>query len=631
MPYLPTGNETVALPTLRSEDAGVESLNVLHMGLNGLVSFAGVGDPFLRPVVRVGDEEIALEGRLTWRRLADWVPEFAMEGNGFSLLGAWVCPPGERGFYLRLRLENRGREAVTSSLGFLASWSECLHSVNVTKRLEAGRFLIVESWDRMPVLELRAPAPLAAMGFYPSDPRATFTFKIGGEPVLAPKKAHRRGFPASGTNEVFVHGRTQAVVEPGKAWETAFYFGLGPDEIGAFASAREMQRLGLEECERRTGRFLSDRRRTLGDPRLTHVMNLNAFFNRFYATGLTLDTGEAVAVTSRSPRYYVSGAYWDRDCLLWSFPSLLETDPAWAAEVLDYAFARQGRHAGTHSRYLNGAVLEPGFELDELCAPVIALGRYVEATGDADFLRRPAVAAWLDRFPPLLAARRHPRTALYETWLLPSDDPWPHRYVTYDNALVWRALTDYAALMRRLRRRREAGGAAKEAAAVRAAVYERCVVKGRAGRRFAWSTDLAGGHLLYDEPPGSLLLLPYYGFCKKSDPVWRATARWVRSQDNPYSFRSRRFRAGGCAHAAHPWVLGAANDLLSGETDSALAFFRDAPMDNGVACESVDAVTGACATGEAFATCAGFAAHALRQTQPTRVPGEGRNKKRGKS
>ena len=35
------------------------------------------------------------------------------------------------------------------------------------------------------------------------------------------------------------------------------------------------------------------------------------------------------------------------------------------------------------------------------------------------------------------------------------------------------------------------------------------------------------------------------------------------------------------------------------------------PMDNGVACESVDADTGECTTGSAFATCAGFLCHAL--------------------
>jgi len=611
MPYLPTGNETVALPTLRSEDAGVDSLNVLHMGLKGLVSFAGNAAPFLRPVVRVDGVEVPLEGALDWRRLADWVPEFTLDRKDLSVRGAWVCPPGERGFYLRLRYENRGPASVEVSLGFVSSWSEALHTINVTKRLEAERFLVVESWERKPVLELRGPAPLAALAFYPEDPEAAFTFKLGGEPLLAPKRPHRRGTPATGLAEVFVHGRARRRVESGKTWETAFFFGLGPDEIGAFASAREMQRVGLAECERRAAHFFAARHKTYPNPRLTHLANLNAFFNRFYATGVTLDTEEVVALTSRSPRYYVSGAYWDRDTLLWSFPSLLEMDPPWAREVLGYVFRRQGRHFGEHSRYLDGTVLEPGFELDELCAPLIALARYVRTTGDRTFLKEPRVSGWLGEFPRVLEAKRHPCVALYETWLLPSDDPWPQRYVTYDNVLVWRALMDLAFLLGKAGRRREARVAARQAGAVRKAIARWCVVREKGKKVFAWSVDLEGGHRLYDEPPGSLLLLPYHGFCRPSDPVWRATERWIHSEANPYAFRDKPLAACGCAHAAHPWVLGAVNDLLSGNLGKAASFFSRADMDGGIACESVDEETGRCATGEAFATCAGFVAHGL--------------------
>jgi hypothetical protein len=469
-------------------------------------------------------------------------------------------------------------------------------------------------------MELRSPAPLAALAFYPADDRTSFTFKMGGEPLLAPKKTHRRGYPAQGQAEVFVYGRAQAQVPPGKSWETAFFFGLGPDEIGALTSAREMKRTGSVECERRTGHFLASRRRTLDDPRLTHLMNLNAFFNLFYATGLTLDTGEAVALTSRSPRYYVSGAYWDRDSLLWSFPALLETDSAWAACVLEYAFKRQGRHFGLHSRYLSGAMLEPGFELDEFCAPALALARYVEATGDTGFLRMGEVAEWMDRFPRLLALKRHPRTALYETDLLPSDDPWPQRYITYDNVLVWRALTDMAFLYKKIKRTKDAKAALKLASEVKKAILKHCVVPTKSGALYAWSVDLEGKHLFYDEPPGSLLLLPHYGFCRMTDPVWRRTADWIHSDSYLYSFKGKPFEEIGCAHAPHPWVLAAVNSLLAGKKDRAVSFLKRAGMDGGIACESVDETTGNCATGEAFATCAGFLAYGL-----AKVLGKSRN------
>ena len=38
-------------------------------------------------------------------------------------------------------------------------------------------------------------------------------------------------------------------------------------------------------------------------------------------------------MTSRSPRYYVSAAYWDRDSLLWAFPAILTVDAAYAREI----------------------------------------------------------------------------------------------------------------------------------------------------------------------------------------------------------------------------------------------------------------------------------------------------------
>ena len=53
------------------------------------------------------------------------------------------------------------------------------------------------------------------------------------------------------------------------------------------------------------------------------------------------------------------------------------------------------------------------------------------------------------------------------------------------------------------------------------------------------------------------------------------------------------------------------NSLLSGHAESALRHLRRTAMDNGVACESVNEDTGACETGEAFATCAGFLSYAL--------------------
>ena len=85
-------------------------------------------------------------------------------------------------------------------------------------------------------------------------------------------------------------------------------------------------------------------------------------------------------------------------------------------------------------------MLEPGFELDELVAPVLALQAYLSKTRDEAFLQERFVQDGLSLILTRLQEVRHPETALYETFLQPTDDEIVHPYLTYDNVLVWRAL-----------------------------------------------------------------------------------------------------------------------------------------------------------------------------------------------
>jgi len=124
---------------------------------------------------------------------------------------------------------------------------------------------------------------------------------------------------------------------------------------GARTTGVHLKRVGWEELEERTYAWLRMRRRSLvshgrcedgsknqdkcsngfGLPKpdeipgndellgkLESVVNRNLLFNYFFATGKTLDSESLVAVTSRSPRYYVSAAFWARmycygPCLPW--------------------------------------------------------------------------------------------------------------------------------------------------------------------------------------------------------------------------------------------------------------------------------------------------------------------------
>ena len=73
-------------------------------------------------------------------------------------------------------------------------------------------------------------------------------------------------------------------------------------------------------------------------------------------------------MTTRSPRYYVSAAFWARDAYLWSFPGILHIDPAAARECLTLGLTRYWSNLPNHALYIDGTNLYPGFELDELCS-----------------------------------------------------------------------------------------------------------------------------------------------------------------------------------------------------------------------------------------------------------------------
>ena len=586
--FLPTGNEWISLPTLQEHTGALESFSFLHMGCKGLIEQRGSGAlPLMMPFFEADGKQERLQ-RLTWTRKSDWIPTFHAAAGPLAVEGMLLAPVGERGFLYQLTARAAADASVPCTFGLEGCWASSWHCVNQDKEIDGTRRCYPSAWNESLIFDLRCGLPLFA--FAPMiDLPCSSAFQETDDGIRY-RLAH------------------DCVLEPGQSVTVTFYWGVGFEEVAAATSAKEMLRQGWQGELDRTLAWLEARRWPIADPRLDRLYHTNLFFCLFYAAGRTLDTEELVLVTSRSTRYYVSAAYWDRDSLLWAFPAVLDADPALAREMLDYVFGRQGRNFGVHSRYIDGTVLEPGFELDELMAPVLALDRYVAATGDRDCLADGAIQAGLAGILRTLRTKRHQTAALYETFLQPTDDMRSHPYLTYDNVLVWRALGALSRLYPETY-----GSLAGEAEAVRRAVLEHCVVQGASGPYYAWSTDLAGHTDVYDEPPGSLLLLPYLDFCALDDPVYQNTVRQIRTPEYPYSFAGCAFAEIGCAHAPHPWMLSVANSLLSGQAERALDILRRAEMDNGIVCESIDEHTGRSATGEAFATCAGFICHALRR------------------
>ncbi len=586
MAYQVTGNEYLSLPTIREDNGAVEGVTFLYMQAKGLLELRGDGG-LLRPYLTVGGARAALAP--AWERAHCWIPTFTAQAQGIAFTCTYLTPVGERAFAIRLTAMNGGDAPQAVRIGLDGQWDRTLHEINETTELPEGREVIRSGWNSMFIWQQRPGLPLFAFAPCVGDSQP-FSEVDQGAVWAQDGWAFDIGKPAT--------------LAPGEETVLDVFFGIGYEAVAAATSAKELLRQGFDPLLARTQQWLAAREKPVGDPALSTLLNTNLFFAYFYASGRTVDTEELCLMTSRSPRYYVSAAYWDRDSLLWAFPAILATDAAYAREILTYVFTRQARNFGVHSRYIDGTVLEPGFELDELCAPVVALTRYTEATGDAAFAAEPAVQKALLQILCTLEGKKHPSEALYETFLQPTDDLRRYPYLTYDNALVCYTLRALAALLHRPE-------LLARAQAVQEAVYAHCVKEQGGKRFFAWSVDLIGGFDIYDEPPGSLQLLPMYGFCQTTDEVWLNTVSIIRDRSYSLSFADAPIAEIGCKHAPHPWVLSICNSLLSGHAQAALRHLRLTNMDNGIACESVNEHTGACETGEAFATCAGFLAYAL--------------------
>ncbi len=544
--HLPTGNLEVHLEASPVAPS-ILRLGVASLALNGLLDW--VGEPLL---------EVLGQG---WRALllSDWIPVWENEHLTVTLL----APFGERGLALRLEPRGGGPIQVVGHLGYLG-----LRRFGEEK-LAASFGTWPDAWTGSQVMEARSGRTLLALGLQ-ADP--------------APSKAQ--------WGERFALEWDQGPV--------TLYLGLALEADGARTTALHLRRLGWGALLSKTQHKLARLTSHYSGP-LPQVYRRHLIFSYFYAQAEALE-GEPVLLTSRSPHYYVSGAYWARDALLWFFPALLNADRKRAREVLRAAFRRYARWPGEHAQYLGGPPLYPGFELDQAAAYPLALARYLEAAGpDPELLAelREPLKGVLAR----VAEEKHPTLPLYRTFLSPTDDPVREPYLTYDNALWCVALERLAPFWPKPEALR------LEARALRETLYRQAVRNGR----FVFSLEPGSSYTFADEPAGSLLLLPHLGFCSRQDPIWQATALWVLGEDNPHHYKGR-FPGEGSAHFPFPSGFSLANRILSGlvrPAEEALQVLEQAPLDQGYACESFDPQSGQARTGIGFATLAGFIAYAL--------------------
>jgi hypothetical protein len=598
---LATGNEWLALPEVRASDGALQSFNVLSMRERGLLQVRGdAGRPALEPWLKVDGALRHLQSP-KWTLLDYWIPQAQQEIEGIVFTLTWCAPPASRAAFLRLTASNRRGTAAPVSLGLKASFGALQRVTYVPVTLRGERRVGPSPWVD----------PGEAFSYVTDDTRFAWALVHPGSQALVTRS------PLS--TEPEADAGQSFVLQPGESREAVFVLAVGVEEFSAAHNARALREMldreGSDALLARTAQWARTRTRSTGRPELDLLMNRNYLFTVNYAWGRTIDTEQLVGVTSRSPRYYVSAAYWDRDAMLWSFPALLDVDRPLARAALEYALTTQLRNAGTHSRFIDGVVLEDGFQLDEAAAPVIALASYVRATGDTAYLEGHRDA--LQRLREGLQARLDPRLGLYTSLQDSQDEYQKLPFLTYDNVLVWRALTDMAGLFTALRERRTAAELARSAAALRTAILAHLVnpaAPGATGPVLAVAGD-GSAFAMADIPPGSLLRLPALGFMAADDPLFRRSYDWLHSPAYAWSNAGRLYGLPGSYRLPFTSVWTVADELLLPQgRKRAERVLLASRWDGGIFSEGIDPDTARMdRAGGAFATAAGYLAHAICQ------------------
>jgi hypothetical protein len=598
-----TGNEWIALPEIRISDGALVSFNALSMRDRGLLQPLGEsGKPVLEPYLAIGNVREPLDA-LRWSLISYWIPHAEQDRDGLHFTLTYSAPPGYRAAFVRLTITNRRTEAVQATIGLKSSFGSLARVTYVPVVLRGERTIGPAPWvDPGEVYSYITDDTRFAWAIVHPGSKAMITVP----PVsVAPQADDARAM----------------TLQPGESAEALYVLAVGIEEFSAAHNARSLREMldrhGADALISETAAWCRARTRTTGRVELDQIMNRNLLFTRLYAWGRTIDTEQLVGVTSRSPRYYVSAAYWDRDAMLWSFPGLLDSDPQFAREALAYAMGPQLANAGTHSRFIDGVVLEDGFELDEAAAPLIALTEYLRRTNDLAFLEqhRDAVRVLRDR----LLSRKDDATGLYSSLQDAQDEFQKLPFITYDNVLTWRALADLAVIFERLRDTPSARAIGRQAAALHAAILAHSVatdVPGADGPIFASATD--GRQFVETEiPPGSLMKLPVLGFISEDDPLFVRTYNWLHSAHYKYSYADRPYGLPGSYRLPFTtsWMI-ADELLLKRARDRAEKILLGSAWDAGIISEGINPDSAVMEPGGgAFATAAGYVAHAICQLQ----------------
>lgn len=639
----PTGNEFVSLSHINANDASLYALNLLSKQHKGLLEFCADADksqPFIQPFIYYKKKPLDLTD-IEWSQEHYWVPVADIEAPAVDVTIRYVAPPGLKGFAILMEILPADEAELSPKdlvCGIEGRWGDVRQHINLGRDLPGYRCYHEPYQKNGLYLEFEHSPTIAGICVSASNKQwSAIQAGIQKFPktlteLLSLDGADNEGDVEQGDQLQFVLAAAPEAFDGGA--RIAFFVGFGQDELSSAAAAAHLDRMGYDEILDSTHRRLQELTLQASDPEVQDAINRNGMFCHYFSTGRTFDTEEFVCVTSRSTDYYGSAAYWDRDALFWTFPCVMQQDQRVGREVLEYALGTQLRNTGVHSRFIDGTILEQGLELDQLCSPVIELVHYVRFTNDYDFPKSRMVQEAVASLRARVLSLKYRNAFLFRTFLNSTDDVPPYSCVTYMNVLAWRFFFDLAFLDEKLvSTATRSVENRNNALRLRREIYTHCIREVNDSEVFAYAVPIDGEELrfdplnpdkaaqkslatgIYDDPMGSLLTLPYWGFCKYYDPIYQNTVRLLLSAENPHSHSGKRFDFSGAYHdsSAHgPFVASMANQLLVRINQQKIKnLIPDLALDNGLACESINSDTGVVETGHAMASMAGFWAYAM--------------------
>lgn len=136
-----------------------QGLTVLHMGAKGLLELCGGDAPLIAPWCGWRGRRPCPRSYAGGGKMPGCL--WPGEAQGLTVTLTYLCPLGERAFFMRLEAENRRDVPLEVWLGVRGQWTRTLHEVNETIALDSRRTQEASGWNNAFVMQ--EVAGLAAM------------------------------------------------------------------------------------------------------------------------------------------------------------------------------------------------------------------------------------------------------------------------------------------------------------------------------------------------------------------------------------------------------------------------------------------------------------------------------------